>query len=272
MKVDMKRRGRGIVVMAVCSALLSLAGVATAQEGKAAKADAPKKEAPFTPGGKWRKGDMRRPRPPVVTPGTASTRDAPGQPPSDAIVVFDGKDLSQWQGRDKGEAKWKIEDGYMEVVAKTGEITTKEKFADCQIHIEWATPSEVKGNSQGRGNSGVFIQGHCEVQVLDSFENDTYPDGQAAAIYGQYPPLVNACRKPGEWQTYDIFYEAPRLDEEKKMVKPAYLTVIHNGVLVHHHVEVPGNAVECPLMLQDHGNPVRYRNIWVRKLKGYDGE
>jgi len=130
----------------------------------------------------------------------------------------------------------------------------------------------VKGSGQGRGNSGVFIVGHPEIQVLDSCENDTYPDGQAAAIYGQYPPLVNASRKPGEWQTYDIIYETPRLDEKHKVVKPAYYTVLHNGVLAQDHVEVPGSPVECALGLQDHMNPVRYRNIWIRKLKGYDDQ
>jgi hypothetical protein len=192
-------------------------------------------------------------------------------------VLFDGKDLSQWQALGVGEFKgkmvdpaWKVENGYMEVVPKGGTIISKEKFADCQIHIEWATPAEVKGNSQGRGNSGVILVGHCEFQVLDSYENDTYPDGQAAAIYAQYPPLVNASRKPGDWQTYDIVYQAPRMDEDNKMASPAYVTLFHNGVLAHYHISVPGQAVECPIMLQDHGNPVRYRNIWARRLKGYD--
>ncbi|MFT4641216.1 MAG: hypothetical protein ACI8T1_004553 [Verrucomicrobiales bacterium] len=152
----------------------------------------------------------------------------------------------------------------MEIVPKTGQITSKDKFGSSQIHIEWASPAEVIGSSQGRGNSGVYINGHGEVQVLDSYENDTYPDGQAASIYNKYPPLVNASRKPGEWQTYDIIYDAP------KEGKPATLTIMHNGILVHHAAEVPGDAVECSISLQDHSNPVRYRNIWVRPLKGYD--
>ncbi len=247
--------------VAAALALLLLAGVWHCGAAE-------KKEAPFTPGGKWRQHDGKRPQPRVVDPGTASTP-AAGTAPSDAVVLFDGKDLSAWQGG-KGEAKWKVADGYFEVVAKTGSITTKEKFGDAQIHLEWATPAEVKGNSQGRGNSGFFIVGHGEVQVLDSYQNPTYADGSAAAIYGQYPPLVNASRKPGEWQSYDVVYVAPRLDDQKKLTQPARLTVFHNGLLVHHNVEVPGQAIECPLQLQDHGNPVRYRNIWVRRLKGYD--
>ena len=274
--------GRLALHLAVCVVALSLWKICVAQEGNPPKPAAPQPPAgqklePFTPGGKWRAHDMNRPRPPVIDPGTASTQEQAGRPPSDAIVLFDAKDLSQWERQppkndadQSKEPKWKIENGYMEVVPRTGSIFTKEKFADAQIHIEWATPTVVKGNSQGRGNSGIFITGHPEIQVLDSYENDTYPDGQAAAIYGQYPPLVNACRKPGEWQTYDIIYEAPRLDENHKVVKPAYYTVLHNGVLVQNHVEVPGSAVECTLGLQDHGNPVRYRNIWVRRLKGYD--
>ena len=235
----------------------------------------PEKARRMAPGGKYAVGDMERPRPSVVAPGSASTPDAPGRPPSDAIVLFDGSDMSQWHlGKKKGGGewegpKWKLENGYMEIVPKTGGITSKQKFGSCQIHIEWATPSEVKGSSQGRGNSGVYIVGHGEVQVLDSYQNDTYPDGQAAAIYGRFPPLVNASRKPGEWQAYDIIYLAPEL-KEGKIVKPATFTVLHNGVLVHHAAEVPGAAIECPISLQDHSNPVRYRNIWVRPLRGYD--
>jgi hypothetical protein len=172
----------------------------------------------------------------------------------------------------------------MEVKPGTGDIRTKEHFGDCQFHIEWAAPSEVKGDSQGRGNSGVFLMGRFEIQVLDCYDNLTYPDGNTAAIYGQYPPLVNACRKPGEWQTYDIFFEAPRFDGDK-LVSPAYVTVVHNGILVHHRQEIMGPTghrnvssysaplpSEGPLSLQDHGDLVRYRNIWVRPLKGYDEE
>jgi hypothetical protein len=242
-------------------------------------------DTPFLPGGKWRVHDLNRPHPPVVNPGTASTPDQPGRPPSDAAVLFDGKDLSQWleQGERGGSAnprpaRWKVENGYLEVVPKTGSIISKEKFGDCQIHVEWASPKEVKSSSQGRGNSGVLIMSRYEIQVLDSYENVTYADGQASAVYGQWPPLVNASRPPGEWQTYDIVWEAPRFEGEK-LVKPAYVTVFHNGVLVHNHREVLGavqhravaqykaHGAEEPLLLQNHSNPVRYRNVWVRRLK-----
>jgi hypothetical protein len=242
----------------------------------------------MAPGGKWKHGDMNRPRPRVITPPGMSTQAAPGHAPSDAIVLFDGTDLSKWK-RDKptpdgdDKAPWKVEGGYFEVVPKTGYLRTREKIkGDTQWHIEWAAPSEVKGSSQGRGNSGVFIGGFPEVQVLDSFENDTYPDGQAAGLYGNYPPMVNASRKPGEWQTYDIIFEGPRWDEDKKLLKPAYVTVIQNGVLLHHHREFLGETkhrelpaytpgrVRGPIELQDHGNPTRFRNIWIRKLGEYD--
>jgi Domain of Unknown Function (DUF1080) len=224
-------------------------------------------DTPMLPGLGFHVHDPARPRPPVVTPGAT-----PGAAPSDAIILFDGKDLSHWS-----PAKWKVKSGYMEVVPHAGDIATKEKFGDVQLHIEWSAPAEVKGNSQGRGNSGVFLQSRYEVQVLDSFDNPTYADGQAAAIYGQWPPLVNASRKPGQWQTYDIIFEAPRLEGEK-VLKPAFLTVFHNGVLVQNHREVMGptehrqlakyvaQPAEDSLKLQDHGNPVRYRNIWIRRL------
>ncbi len=238
-------------------------------------------DTPMLPGSKWRVHDGTRPQPRVVTPGTQSSQSAAGEAPSDAIVLFDGKDLSKWSGRD-GEAKWKVENGYMEAIGRTGNIQTKEQFGNCQLHLEWAAPSEVKGDSQGRGNSGVFLMGKYEIQVLDGYNNPTYADGITAAIYGQYPPLVNACRKPGEWQTYDIFFVVPRFDGQK-LVSPAYATIVHNGILVHHHQEILGptghrslssydqpHPPTGPLMLQDHGDPVRYRNIWIRPLKGYD--
>ncbi len=241
-------------------------------------------DTPFLPDSKWRVHDGNRPQPRVVTPGTFSTQDQPGVPPSDAIILFDGTDLSRWvSSRDGGEARWKVENGYMEVVAGTGDIETKEHFGDCQLHLEWCAPAEVRGEGQGRGNSGVFLMGLYEIQVLDCYQNPTYPDGTTAAIYGQYPPLVNACRKPGEWQTYDIIWEAPRFDGDR-LVRPAYVTVLHNGIVVHNHTPLIGPTTHRqvlpykphppvgPLRLQDHGDPVRFRNIWYRVLKGYDEE
>ena len=197
-----------------------------------------------------------------------------GGPPSDAIVLFDGKDLSQWKSASGGEAKWKVENGILEVTS-TGNILTKEEFGDVQVHVEWASPSEVKGEGQGRGNSGVYLQGRYEIQVLDSYQNKTYFDGQAAAVYKVAAPLVNACRKPGEWQSYDIIFRVPKQLAGGK-VGPGSVTVLHNGVLVQDHVAVgqesttaamfQGVVAKGPLMLQDHGNPVRYRNIWIRRL------
>ena len=222
-----------------------------------------------------------RPQPRVVTPGSASTQEAAGRPPSDAAVLFDGTDLSKWMHTDGRDAEWNVENGYMEVVPKTGNIRTRDAFGDCQLHVEWAAPAEVAGDSQGRGNSGVFLMGTYEIQVLDCFDNLTYPDGTTAAIYGQYPPLVNACRRPGEWQMYDIVWEAPRFDGET-VVSPAYVTVFHNGIVVHNRKELIGPTTHKkvqpyephpetgPVELQDHGNPVRFRNIWIRRLNAYD--
>jgi hypothetical protein len=228
--------------------------------------DGPKKEEKK----QYKPGDMSRPRPKVIDPGTTTPAEQPGKPPSDATVLFDGTSLKEeWTAGGKDpEPKWKVENGYAEV--KGGGLTTKKKFGDCQVHIEWATPKEVKGSSQGRGNSGVYLGGFGEVQVLDSYQNDTYPDGQAAALYGRFPPLVNAGRKPGEWQVYDIVAELPKTDKDGKVTRPGRITVLHNGVLVHHAVEFPGKFGEFNIHLQDHGNPVRYRNIWVRKLGEYD--
>jgi hypothetical protein len=198
----------------------------------------------------------------------------PGPPPADAIVLFDGKGLSKWQSEKGGEPRWKIAEGSTEVNG-TGSIMTREEFGDCQLHIEWATPKEVKGEGQGRGNSGVYLQGRYEIQVLDSYHNKTYSNGQAGAFYGHNAPLVNASRKPGEWQSYDIIFHAPRTKADGT-VEPGSFTVFHNGVVVQDHIPVKGDATTAakfngltrkgPLLLQDHGNPVRYRNIWIRPL------
>ena len=198
----------------------------------------------------------------------------PGPPPSDAIFLFNGKDFSKWKSQGGGEPKWKLlGDGAAEVSG--GSIMTKEEFGDCQLHVEWAAPSVVKGDSQGRGNSGVYLQGRYEIQVLDSYNNKTYANGQAGAFYGHAAPLVNASRKPGEWQSYDIIFHAPKTGSDGKTI-PGSFTVLHNGVLVQDHTPIGGDATTAalfkgvtpkgPIVLQDHGNPVRYRNIWIRKL------
>jgi hypothetical protein len=228
---------------------------------------------------KWEIHDRNRPNPPVVTSGTPSTQDSAGKPPSDAVVLFDGKDSSHWVHKDGSPSKWTVADGYLEVAPKTGEIHTKESFGDCQLHVEFREPSPPKGEDQDRGNSGVFLMGLYEIQVLDSYNSKTYADGQAGAVYGQYPPLVNASRAPGEWQTYDIIWHGPRFDGSGKLNRPAHVTVILNGVLVQdnveltgptgHHVRPPYTAGpdKLPLALQDHNHPVRYRNIWIRDLR-----
>jgi hypothetical protein len=232
------------------------------------------------PGTPWRIHDAARPHPRVITPGGA-----PGAAPSDALVLFDGKDLSKWAHSKQGQlsdASWPVKDGYFETGAGSGSIVTREKFGDVQLHVEFATPATARGFSQDRGNSGVIFMGRYEVQVLDSYENVTYADGQAASIYGEYPPLVNAARKPGEWQTYDIVFEAPKFNGTT-LVAPAYVTVFWNGVLVQHRRPVMGSTSatstqhaytphdpELPLTLQDHAHPVRYRNVWIRKLAGHD--
>lgn len=229
------------------------------------------------PGTPWRIHDAARPHPPIVMPGAT-----PGAPPADAVVLFDGTDLSKFAHNRKGQlvdAEWPVRDGYFETGAGTGSIVTREPFGSVQLHLEFATPAEVTGFSQGRGNSGVIFMGRYEVQVLDSYDNVTYADGQAAAIYGEYPPLVNVARRPGEWQTYDIVFEAPEFRDDV-LVRPAYLTVFWNGVLVHLRRPVMGptsptmtphaytpHEAELPLTLQDHSNPVRYRNVWIRRLE-----
>ncbi len=205
------------------------------------------------------------PEPKVIDPGN-------GKPPCDAIVLFDGKDLSKWNDGDK----WIVKDGA--ATSDKTNITTKQGFGSCQLHVEWAEPEKVVGSSQGRGNSGVFLMNTYELQILDSYDNKTYFDGQCASIYKQWPPLVNACRKPGEWQTYDIVFDAPKFDKAGKVVKPAYITVLQNGVLVQNHTEILGATFwdrppaytahpdKMPIQLQYHGNPVKFRNIWIREL------
>src|ERR1700758_1006519 len=188
----------------------------------------------------WKIHDPNRPLPPVIQPGTASTQETAGHPPSDAVVMFDGKDLSKWVDKDGKPAQWKVENGYMEVVAKTGSISSRDSFGDCQLHVEFSEPTPPHGESQERGNSGVFLMSTYEIQVLDSYQNKTYADGQAAAVYGQFPPQVNASRPPGQWQSYDIIFHGPRFDTRGKLLRPARMTVLHNGVLVQDNVELTG--------------------------------
>ena len=257
--------------------VLALAGViAVAAE---------KHEGPQQPWSKYKVHDMSRPPAPVVTPGTFSSNDQPGKPPSDAMVLFDGKDLSHWQSVGGGEPTFTLQDGIMlssnlKDPKNNKNLESKEKFGDVQLHVEFATPTPPHGDSQSRGNSGVFLMGLYETQVLDNYNNPTYPDGQCASVYGQYPPQVNVCRPPGEWQTYDIIFHHPRYTEGK-LSEPAYITVLQNGVVVEDHQRIEGPTGHMfvakypdkplpekgPLQIQFHGNPVKFRNIWVRPLE-----
>lgn len=264
--------------LTLLAAATALCTPAVAQEATKKPVKVGYTNTPQIPGQKWKVHDADRPRPKVVTPGVASTPSAVGKPPSDAIVLFDGKNLDQWSGRGGKPAQWVVKDGFMEVKPRTGASRSKQGFGDCQLHIEWQSPAAVKGKSQGRGNSGVFLMSRYEIQVLDSYQNPSYADGQAGALYGQMPPLVNACRKPGTWQSYDIIFKAPRF-KEGKLVTPATVTVIHNGVLLHFNQTIMGatthkkvakykaHPAKAPIQLQDHGNPTRFRNIWVRPLE-----
>jgi hypothetical protein len=212
-------------------------------------------------------------KPPIITPGKTNS-----DPPSDAVILFDGKDLSAWENADK----WKVENG--EMVIGKGAIRTKESFGDCQLHIEWSAPVPATGQSQGRGNSGIFLMEKYELQVLDSYDNETYFDGQAGAIYKQTPPMVNAMRPPGEWNTYEVLWTTPRFSENGSLESPAYITAIHNGAVILNHFELKGDTPFVrapkytkhpetgPISLQDHGNPVRFRNIWVRSFKAITGK
>ena len=257
----------------LCAVLsLSTAAIA-ANVGSPFYGDAPDEHHP------WAVHDHNRPQPKLATPGTFSSQEQPGKPPSDAVILFDGSDLFKWEA-DEGEGvptKWVVINGAMECVPGSGYIRTKEKFGDCQLHVEWAAPTKVQGESQGRGNSGVFLMGLMEIQVLDNYDNPTYADGMAAAVYGVNPPMANALRPPGEFQTYDIIFRRP-IYKDGQPVDPGYVTVFENGVLVQDHTRIeggtghmarskPGPFPEAgPLKLQDHGNPVRYRNVWYRPL------
>jgi hypothetical protein len=229
-------------------------------------------DTPYLPGGKWRVHDKFRPVPDEITPGKPSTQAQVGSAPSDAIVLFDGSSLEAFDG-----GPWDLKDGVMTVNGK-GDVRTKQSFGDVQLHVEWRSPDEPNAKSQGKGNSGVFLMGRYEIQVLNSYRNRSYADGQAASLYGQKPPDVNATLPTGMWQSYDIIFKAPRFDEDGKLSSPAVATVLHNGVLVQNHVELLGptshrslpnykaHAMKLPIKLQDHGNKVSYRNIWVREL------
>jgi hypothetical protein len=239
-------------------------------------------DTPLIPGSIYRVHDSARPQPRVVTPGTLGTPSKPGLPPSDAVMLFDGTTLDGWvHVKDGRPCEWRLGKGWMQVKRKTGDIRSAREFGSCQLHVEFREPAKIKGESQGRGNSGVFLMGRYEIQVLDCFQNPTYADGTTGAIYGQFPPLVNACRQPGEWQAYDIVWEAPAFEGEV-LKKPAFVTVFQNGIVLHNRQELQGptqhrqtasyvaHPAVGPLQLQDHGDLVRYRNIWYRELKGYD--
>lgn len=214
--------------------------------------------------------ELWKPVPKVVSPGKENL------PPSDAIVLFDGNDLSNWESINGGAAGWEVKEGSFTVAKGKGDIRTKQAFGDLQLHIEWRTPKEVKGEGQGRGNSGIFLQSHYELQVLDSYNNSTYSNGQAGSIYKQTMPIVNATKGPGEWQSYDVIYHAPEFDGEY-LKTPARITVFHNGILIQDNTVIKGTTEyiglpqiraheKMPLKLQDHGDAVSYRNIWVREL------
>jgi hypothetical protein len=231
-------------------------------------------DTPMQPDGKWHVHDPARPQPPIVTPGASFSENA--APPGDAIVLFDGKDLSQWRTQDGKPAPWKIEDGVM-VSAKTNIMSTQ-KFGDIQLHLEFREPVLIGRTGQDHGNSGVFFMGLYEIQVLDCYNNKTYADGATGGLYGQHPALANACRPPGEWQTYDIVFNVPHFGANGELLSPAYVTVVFNGVVVQNHQafrgatnwRVPGkykaHEAELPLALQYHDNSVSFRNIWVRPV------
>ena len=261
------------------SALLTLvAGLAVAAPSQASTIGMAFYGDPPDDNHPWAVHDGNRPQPKEVTAGTFSSQQQPGIPPSDAVVLFDGTDVSKWvSAKDGSPAKWSVTDGQMVVVPKTGEIRSKEEFGDCQLHVEWAEPADVQGSSQGRGNSGIFLMGLVEIQVLDCYHNPTYADGGAGSVYGVQAPLANPLRPPGEFQVYDIVFRRP-IYRDGEMVDPGYVTVFINGVVVQDHAALEGPTGHMkrshsqpfpekgPLVLQDHGNPVRFRNIWYRSL------
>lgn len=253
-------------------ARLGLAGLIA---GSAIAASLAADEPPPSPTARWRQHDMKRPHPPVAEPAEDAIA---SKPPKDAVILFNGSTLDAWKASDGGPARWTVADGYMETRPGAGGIETRQAFGDIQLHVEWAAPSPPHGQGQDRGNSGVFLMNQFEVQVLDSYQADTYADGQAGAIYGQYPPLFNASRPPGEWQSYDIAFRRPRFDSAGKLLESARITVFHNGLLVQDNEEpfgptswlkwlpYEGLGDRGPIALQDHDHPVRYRNIWLREL------
>lgn len=280
----MKNKLRGVRLLACCAAM-GLRWSAFGADGAANQTESIDgfRDTAMLPGGQWHVHDPDRPQPRVVTPGAAFSQNAGA--PSDADVLFDGTDLSKWETGWGAEAKWRIRDGCVET-QRGGGIRTRGTWADFQLHVEFSEPNPPEGTSQGRGNSGILINNMYEVQVLDSYQAKTYPDGQCGAIYGQSPPLANACRPPGEWQTYDILFESPRWNEKGELVKKAVITVLQNGVVVQNHYELIGmtdginkelpwkslskypapHAAEVFVELQDHNNPVRFRNIWIRRM------
>jgi hypothetical protein len=238
-------------------------------------------DTPIIPGTPWHVHDGKRPQPSVITPPTASSNEAPGKPPSDAVVLFDGVNTSHWAGGDDGKG-WKVVDGAL--VASKQDLISKDEFGAVHLHVEWSAPKPPKGSGQGRSNSGIFMMCQYEIQVLDSYENKTYPDGNAGAIYGQYPPLANAMVPPGEWNTFDILFVPPTFKEDKTVDQPAYVTLMHNGVLVHNHVKLLGAAAHrklaeyvnhgdrASILIQGMNSGIRYRNIWARPLTDYDNK
>jgi hypothetical protein len=257
----------------------TFAGIATAQTNVTKNVEvtidgvAGFQDTVMQPGVPWHVHDPARPQPPIVTPGTFSQN---ATPPSDATVLFDGKDLSHWTDRNGNPAPWRLQDGAM--ISAKSDIQTKEQFGDMQLHLEFREPTPAHGSGQGRGNSGVFLMGQYEIQVLDCYDNKTYADGATAGIYGQHPPLANACLPPGEWQSYDIIFNIPHFSATGELVTPGYATVFHNGVLAQNHQSIrgatnwksPGKYTPTgptgPLALQFHNNAVAFRNIWVRPI------